>query len=208
MDKKAKIGLVVSLALVLFLAITLVIAVPGGKGKPGGKAKKECNDQIDNDGDGDIDLADAGCNNKRDNDETNCGDGVCEGGETPDSCAADCVTQCNDGIDNDGDTHIDTAIVGDSECVDASDNDESPRDFCNDSDGGTFEGIKGTVSGEDDGVSFSYTDYCLNSTFVMEYYCGGKYQDYDPLSSPMVCPSGNETQGNETQTECIDGACV
>jgi len=47
--------------------------------------------------------------------------------------------QCSDGIDNDGDGHTDTGASGDSECVDANDNDESPRDFCNDSDGGTFE---------------------------------------------------------------------
>jgi hypothetical protein len=64
-------------------------------GKP---APKECNDGIDNDGDGDIDLADAGCDNKRDNDETNCGDGVCEGGETSGTCPADCGTpdSCSD----------------------------------------------------------------------------------------------------------------
>ena len=53
--------------------------------------KKECNDGIDNDGDGLIDFpADYGCTNNRDNDETNCGDNVCEGGETCASCRSDC----------------------------------------------------------------------------------------------------------------------
>src|SRR3989338_5069154 len=41
----------------------------------------ECNDNIDNDGDGKIDLSDAGCIDKYDDDETNCGDTKCEGGE-------------------------------------------------------------------------------------------------------------------------------
>ncbi len=53
----------------------------------------ECNDGIDNDGDFDDDLADVGCaGDPYDDDETNCGDGVCEGPETVGSCAPDCVT--------------------------------------------------------------------------------------------------------------------
>ena len=51
----------------------------------------ECNDEIDNDGDGDIDYpGDVGCTGYLDNDETNCGDGVCEGGENFVTCGADC----------------------------------------------------------------------------------------------------------------------
>ena len=50
----------------------------------------ECNDNIDNDGDGKIDLADAGCTDSSDNDETNCGDTKCEGGESCLSCSFDC----------------------------------------------------------------------------------------------------------------------
>ena len=51
----------------------------------------ECNDQIDNDGDGKIDLADTGgCTDSSDNDETNCGDTKCEGGESCSSCSFDC----------------------------------------------------------------------------------------------------------------------
>jgi len=61
----------------------------GGRGGGGG-GPKECNDRLDNDGDSFIDLADPGCDNKKDNDETNCGDGVCEGGETSETCPVDC----------------------------------------------------------------------------------------------------------------------
>jgi len=50
----------------------------------------ECDDGSDNDGDGDVDTADGGCSGPTDDDETNCGDGVCEGGETSGTCPADC----------------------------------------------------------------------------------------------------------------------
>ena len=50
----------------------------------------ECTNGIDDDGDGAIDMADAGCSDITDDDETNCGDGVCEGWETPASCTQDC----------------------------------------------------------------------------------------------------------------------
>jgi hypothetical protein len=87
MNKQAKVSLVIILALVLVLAVGFAIAKPGDRGKP----VKECNDDIDNDGDNATDWpADAGCDNKNDNDETNCGDAVCEGGETSVTCPEDC----------------------------------------------------------------------------------------------------------------------
>ena len=61
----------------------------------------ECKDGIDNDGDGFCDLAastctdgstpgDTGCLSESDNDETDCGDGECEGFETCWKCEDDC----------------------------------------------------------------------------------------------------------------------
>lgn len=50
----------------------------------------ECNDGRDNDNDGLTDLSDDGCTSAEDNDESDCGDGVCEGSELCDACIADC----------------------------------------------------------------------------------------------------------------------
>ena len=79
---------------ILVFAALCLIAVflisPSAISDQGEKGSKECNDKIDNDGDGYIDLADPGCEGKSDDDETNCGDGVCEGPETAANCQADC----------------------------------------------------------------------------------------------------------------------
>lgn len=67
------------------------------------KPINECDDSIDNDGDGFCDLTgskcvygsipgDAGCEDKSDKDETNCGDTVCEGFESCSTCEGDCGT--------------------------------------------------------------------------------------------------------------------
>jgi len=52
----------------------------------------ECNDTIDNDFDRAIDFSggDTGCDDANDDDESNCGDLVCEGGETCLTCVSDC----------------------------------------------------------------------------------------------------------------------
>jgi hypothetical protein len=61
----------------------------------------ECEDGLDNDGDGFCDTlsstctdgslpGDTGCVNEADIEESDCGDGVCEGGENPFTCLADC----------------------------------------------------------------------------------------------------------------------
>jgi len=57
----------------------------------GGTPTYECSDGSDNDGDGDTDYpSDSGCASDTDDDETDCGDGVCEGGETFSICSSDC----------------------------------------------------------------------------------------------------------------------
>jgi parallel beta-helix repeat protein len=51
----------------------------------------ECQDGADNDGDGDTDFpSDSGCSAADDLDESDCGDGVCEGSDSCSTCASDC----------------------------------------------------------------------------------------------------------------------
>ncbi|MBE9483407.1 MAG: hypothetical protein IMY74_01085, partial [Bacteroidetes bacterium] len=81
-----------------------------------GSAEPECNDTIDNDGDGQTDYPnDAGCADANDDDETNCNDTVCEGGENCETCPQDCPTGsgevCCSGILYTGD------CCNDSECI-------------------------------------------------------------------------------------------
>lgn len=73
----------------------------------------ECNDGLDNDGDGFIDLADEGCPFNG------------QAAESPNP------VECNDGIDNDGDTLIDEQDPGCSGALDTSEF-HIPRPVCND----------------------------------------------------------------------------
>lgn len=67
---------------------------------------------------------------------------------------------------------------------------------CTDSDGGFNTIVKGTVSGQQNGAPYSFTDYCVGSTSIHEYYCvGGAPNGFD-----QVC------QGNTTNI-CSNGAC-
>jgi hypothetical protein len=156
MRKQARRAFIIAIFLVGILVASSMSSVTAG-------GPKECNDHIDNDGDGDIDLADAGCDDKKDNDETNCGDGVCEGGEDYGSCPADCM----------------------------------PPDSCSDTDGGFYIFVQGTVSGDSGGEPYSYTDYCVDSLILKEYYCSGA----SPTSWDISCESNSSTT-------CLNGACV
>jgi hypothetical protein len=85
-------------------------------------ASYECSDGLDNDGDGQTDLSDAGCSSPSDNDETNCGDGECEGGETCSSCSQDCPTPggqvCCSGTLYTGDCCSSSECTGSDTCQD------------------------------------------------------------------------------------------
>ncbi|MDP6845898.1 MAG: LamG domain-containing protein [Candidatus Nanoarchaeia archaeon] len=109
----------------------------------------ECNDLVDNDIDGSLDLDDSDCSDANDNSESSsssgggggggsgggsdgsggdsgsdpfCGDGTCDSNEDGNSCRGDCVTQCNDFYDNDDDGFID--YPNDTGCSDLNDNSE------------------------------------------------------------------------------------
>lgn len=68
---------------------------------------------------------------------------------------------------------------------------------CQDTDG-TDMTVKGTTSGSLGGMSYSYVDYCIGTSYLREYYCGGSGASY-PEMTGLRCP---------TYYICSDGACV
>ena len=114
----------------------------------------QCNDGLDNDGDGVTDLADPGCENERDNDESdgttqcqdtidNDGDGLTDmldpGCENPqDDDESDGTTQCQDGLDNDNDGLVDLADPG---CENPLDDNEGNIIFLNTPTNSGFIGV-------------------------------------------------------------------
>lgn len=96
----------------------------------------QCDDGLDNDSDGLVDLADPGCASSLDTDETDL-----------------VITQCSDGLDNDSDGLIDLL---DPNCANSSDNNESAIPQCtdgvdNDGDGNIdFPADAGCANANDD----------------------------------------------------------
>jgi len=77
----------------------------------------QCSDGFDNDGDGNIDLTDSGCSSGSDNDESDCGDGTCEGNETCSDCEEDCSI-CPPICINDADIEPCDGIIDNDEVLD------------------------------------------------------------------------------------------
>ncbi|MCB9358687.1 hypothetical protein H6503_02030 [Candidatus Woesearchaeota archaeon] len=147
----------------------------------------ECSDGIDNDGDGNIDLSDAGCDNEFDDDESDepvyvpqCSDGIDNDGDTlvdmddpgcsspDDDFEGDGTSACDDGIDNDNDGLIDSNDPG---CLSPQDNDEYNAAIYSDAgddedliienmvliDGGKVTGIESAVVEAGDEVTVGVT---------------------------------------------------
>ena len=165
----------------------------------------ECDDGSDNDGDGNTDMDDAGCSSPSDDDETNCGDNVAEGGETCDGTdlgGETCSSQGHDGGD----------LACNAQC-DGFDTSSCWDDSCSDTDGGFYAFTFGTTSGDYEGSPYSNDDYCVDSSNVMEYYCSGDYsqstQSYcgtDYYSNTTYC-IGDDVYWNFTDFFCSSGAC-
>ena len=167
------------------------------------QTKPECNDKIDNDGDGWIDLDDSGCLKRGDRDESDCGDGVCEGSESCIYCPEDCgVCPTTTTITLTTTTPVTTTITNITTTTPVTTTTTIPSNSCTDTDGGIVSTVKGNVTGYYNGQPYSYTDYCLyaNETgqIVLEYYCSGKIYS----STTLDCAAGIET------ISCVDGACV
>jgi len=181
----------------------------------------ECDDGIDNDGDGDIDSDDEGCSGPTDNDETDCGDDVCEGGETSGTCPEDCgyPDSCSD-----TDGGILTSIFGTTSGY-LNDNPYSNDDYCVDSSNimeyycsGDYSyntsvscGTDGYTTGDyctDDLIYKDYTDYfCLSgecdsdTTPELQEDC----DDSDGYGSDYC--SGDIVKRDYNNYFCSGGAC-
>lgn len=208
MNKKGKIATIVALTLIALVVIGLVVAAPRWKrgpaackdgsdndgdgltdwpNDPGCSSKRdrtetnpnvECDDGTDNDGDGATDLSDGCCTSGTDNDESNCGDGVCEGSETQGNCPADCGFP----------------------------------DSCADTDGGNVITTFGMTYGYLNNNAYNSSDYCVDTSNVMEYYCSGAYEQSSQQScgtdgyGANYCSSG-DVYKDYFDYSCASGAC-
>ncbi len=73
---------------------------------------------------------------------------------------------------------------------------EQTLHFCSDSENGPDYHSAGSASGEHEGIYEAYSDYCLDSKTVVDYYCQVN-NEYSPvLAASVSCPNG-----------CSEGAC-
>ncbi|MEK6969333.1 MAG: hypothetical protein AABW48_02805 [Nanoarchaeota archaeon] len=189
-DKLGLKGILVGTFSIIFIVVLLVLffgASSTGWAKVTGRssAVTQCNDHIDNDGDGFCDFlwkrayctdgsepGDKFCSDKNDNSEGFCGDGSCDSTEDC-SCKIDCGA-CQPG-----------------DCIDT--------------DGGDNIYKKGTTTGP--GLIGPKTDYCQATTVLSEYFCN---QDYIMTERLRTCPSGWTCSDGACVAGtpvCGDGSC-
>jgi hypothetical protein len=88
------------------------------------------------------------------------------------------------------------------------------RYSCSDSDGGNYKNIFGTVSGYHNKVWYSNSDYCVDSSNIMEYYCNGLYKTSQQQSCGTDGYVGNnycssdDVYKNFVDYSCANGACT
>jgi len=190
----------------LFLMALLMVTACG----PDSKKKTEiCNDGIDNDGDGKIDCADAGCYGQAggpegqlcQSQESRCNDGFDNDGDGISDCAdADCATSsecsieiCDNGIDDDGDNDVD---CDDADC---SGNAACSGEICNN---GTDDDGDGDVDCDD--ADCNGASNCA----PVEICNDGIDNDSDSLidcaDSDCLGQQGNGGICQATETNCSD----
>ncbi len=145
---------------------------PGAVNCAAGSVITDCDDGVDNDGDGWIDLADPGCSSAVDDDEAmatsdECGDGIDNDGDgLVDGQDPQCASPtgdseagpCGDGVDNDGDGWTD---LDDPDCTSGDDEVGFGTTACNDGvDNDSDGGIDAADPDCQDGAADSETAGC------------------------------------------------
>ena len=175
-----------------------------------------CDDGLDNDGDGHIDAADPGCDDRLDRHEGDpelgaqrCGDGVDNDGDgatdaQDPSCAASATTDsCRDGVDNDGDGATD--YPADPSCAGFGGDEWAGNPSCND---GVDNDGDGQTDLADDGCSARDDDDEMSAvgSDVLSACADGVDNDGDgqtDLDDSADCPTANS--GGEVRPKCDDG---
>jgi len=152
----------------------------------------QCGDGIDNDGDGDVDMDDGGCASASDNDESNCGDGVCEGGEIVADCNEDCNCTARSGFCCEVGMTCEANLISDTECTSCCDTEcvecipetEICDDIDHDCDGDPLNGFD-LISDDSNcgecGIECSDTQSCIESVCedCTDEICDGFDNDCD-----------------------------
>ena len=138
---------------------------------------QECDDGVDNDGDGWIDHpADPGCQNVKDDSETN------------DNSAS--TAECNDGVDNDNDALIDGSDPGCSNSADDSENTATTQ--CQD-----------TADNDGDGMTDAADASCWTNTSDPTTYLKTRNNEASPLTQ---CQDTTDND-NDNAVDAADPGC-
>ncbi len=198
------------LAIIAVVVIFLILFLSGTLTGKAAASVTQCNDRVDNDGDGKCDYSgnrkgctdgsvkgDAGCASSSDSTEasciagsTNCGVGECIRSSTCVNDQSSCTPGtpvsevCGDGKDNDCNGVVDNGCF---------------TNTCADSDGGQVYNVLGTVSGLLNNTGYNFTDSCPTGFSLKEYYCSGNQYASTTISCNMT--------GNSTGT-CSSGRCI
>ncbi len=184
---------------------------------------EDCNDGIDNDGDGDVDCADLDCFSAC-FEEHDCGDGIDNDGDGAIDCAdGDCDSRCNyesncsDGVDNDGNGLVDcddpdcswSCGLVENDCSNGRDDDGDGFTDCTDDDCRWYSICRENASDaqcsdgtDNDGDGF--TD-CADPDCRWNAPCNTI--NHEGLGAADLCSDGLDNDGDDL-VDCDDPGCA
>ena len=156
-------------------------------------ATRQCQDGLDNDSDGLIDMSDPGCSSPQDDNES------------------DGTSQCQDGLDNDSDGATD--FPNDFSCSTSQDNDETnPRSQCqdgldNDNDGATDLVDPGCSTPQDNDESNEPVKISLSTECVLDNFNGTKtaFFSYNNATAQTISIAVGNTSSPTTRNDVSPG---